>query len=201
MVANNDALAKRFFENGIHATGATTIMRPAADLYAVWRKMADLPRFIDHLVKVETVSETRSRWTVRGPGGREYSWESEIIQDEPDRVIAWTTVGSPGVPNAGSIRFRELSHGRGTEVKVAIEYLPPGGRLGDAVARIMGDDARSQIHEALHRFRQVMETGEIPTTKQQPVGANARRHDRPGEKDRRETEADVRSVAGLEAGI
>lgn len=199
MVAHNDKQAERFFARGVHATGTTTIMRPAHDLYAAWRRFEDLPRFIDHLERVEVLDEKRSRWTTRGPAGRSYSWEAEIINDEPARLIAWKSIGDVQIPNAGSIRFQELPHERGTIVRVALEYVPAAGHWGDAFARAMGDDARSQLHEALHRFRQVMETGETAVSKGQPSGTNALRHDRPGESDRRRTDPDVRDIARTEA--
>lgn len=190
----NDAQAHRLFENGVQAKGATTIMRSAEDLYTAWKRWEDLPRFIDHLKSVEILDDKRTRWTTSGPGG-EYSWDAEIIRDEPNRLIAWKTIGEPAIPNAGTIRFSELENDRGTQVRVTLEYIPPAGRLGDLLARFTGDSAKDQVHEGLHRFRQLMETGELSVAKSQPVGASARRADRPGEKDQRQTDADVRDIA------
>lgn len=198
MVTYRDKQAEQFFANGVQARGATMIMRSAADLYAAWRKLEDLPRMIDTLESVEQTSQTRSRWTTKGPGGS-YSWEAEVIRDEPGKVIVWRSVEGSSVQNAGSIRFRERGE-RGTEVKVVLEYVPPGSRFGDAVAKMFGDDPKNQVHQALHRFRQVMETGEIPTAKGQPVGANAMRRDRPGETDKRKTDDDVRDIASTTGG-
>jgi uncharacterized membrane protein len=44
---------------------------------------------------------------------------------------------------------------------------PPAGKLGAAFARIFGEDPATQIREDLRRFKQVMETSEIPTTRGQ----------------------------------
>jgi len=198
--AHNDKQAERFFEHGIHATGAVTIMRPVLDLYQVWRELTDLPRFIDRLEFVQVLDEKRSRWSITGARGRRFTWEAEVINEEPGALLAWKTVGEPAIPNAGSIRFRELAHGRGTEVKVSLEYLPPGRALGEAIARALGQDARARVHEALHRFRQLMETGEIPTSQEQPVGRWARRRGRPGERGARRTDADVRDLSRAQRG-
>jgi len=195
----NDPLVKRFFERGVHATGAVTVQRPAADLYAVWRSLEQLPRFIDHLERVEVTSSSRSKWTTKGPGGTSFSWEAEIINDEPNRMMAWRTVEGTQVHNAGSIRFSELPHDRGTEVHVSLEYLPPGRALGTALAKAIGADAKTQVHEGLHRFRQMMETGEIPVTNGQPAGKNSMRSDRPGEADHRQTDPELRDLAARES--
>jgi uncharacterized membrane protein len=72
------------------------------------------------------------------------------------------------VSTAGSVNFRETD--RGTDVRVHLQYNPPAGKLGAAVARLFGEEPNIQIREDLRRFRQLMETGEIPTTEGQPRG-------------------------------
>ena len=47
------------------------------------------PRFMAHLADVDTTTNGRSRWTVKGPLGLQVQWEAEIIADEPGRLIAW----------------------------------------------------------------------------------------------------------------
>jgi uncharacterized membrane protein len=65
------------------------------------------------------------------------------------------------VSTAGSVNFREA--GRDSEVRVNLQYSPPAGKLGAAVARLLGEEPGVQIHEDLRRFKQLMETGEIRT--------------------------------------
>lgn len=158
----NDAQAKRLFEHGTLVTAAVTIQRSASDLYATWRRLSELPRFVDRLRSVQVIDRTRSRWVATGPGGRDYTWDAEIIREDEGRVLAWKSLKNAQVANAGSIRFHELGHGRGTEVRLSLEYVAPGRGLMDALARPAGLDAAAILHDALHRFRQVMETGEVP---------------------------------------
>lgn len=193
---HNDAGATRLFESGVHATGAATVQRSAMDLYGVWRRLDLLPLFIDGLRSVELVEKNRSRWTVDGPGSRTYAWEAEIIADEPGRMVAWKTLPGSDVQSAGTVRFEELPFDRGTEVRVTIEWVPPGKALGAAVARATGDDARTRIHGALHRLRQLMETGEISTTAGQPVGGKQRRKGAEEPERSRVEAAQIRSIAG-----
>jgi uncharacterized membrane protein len=42
-----------------------------------------------------------------------------------------------------------------------LQYSPPGGKVGAAVARMMGSDPATQIREDLRRFKQMLETGEV----------------------------------------
>jgi uncharacterized membrane protein len=51
-----------------------------------------------------------------------------------------------------------------------MEYSPPGGTAGAMVAKLLGQEPNTQVREDLNRFKQVMETGEVPTTEGQPQG-------------------------------
>lgn len=158
-----------FFERGELVRGTVTVQRPGRDLYAAWRDMPNLPLFMSHIDAVEPIDDRSSRWTTRGPLGT-YTWIAEIINDVPGELLAWVTRPPSDIPSAGSVRFRELSHGRGTEVHVSVEYVAPGGRLGRAAIRAAHLDPKNLVHETLHRFRQLMETGEIARAKPDAAG-------------------------------
>jgi uncharacterized membrane protein len=55
-----------------------------------------------------------------------------------------------------------------------LEYNPPGGKIGAAVAKLTRDSASSQVYDALRRFKALMEAGEIPTIEGQSVGGPQR---------------------------
>jgi len=59
---------------------------------------------------------------------------------------------------------------RGTEVKIVLEYSPPGGALAAAFAKLFGEEPEQQIGDDLRRFKMLMEAGEIATTEGQPKG-------------------------------
>ena len=63
--------------------------------------------------------------------------------------------------SAGSVRFKRRAGGRGTEVRVRLQYDPPAGKVGAAVAWLFGHEPSQTIREDLRRFKQLMETGEI----------------------------------------
>jgi hypothetical protein len=124
-----------------------------------------------NLESVQVHDEKRSHWVAKGPAGKRVEWEGEIINEVPGELIAWKTLPGGDVQNAGSVRFVPSRAGRGTEVKVVMDYLPPAGRLGQALAVILGKNPAQQIKNDLRRFKQFMETGEIATTHGQPAGA------------------------------
>lgn len=149
---------------------SVTINRPVEELYRFWRNLENLPQFMTHLEKVERVTDTLSRWRAKGPGGASVEWNAEIINEVPNRVIGWRSIEGSDVVNAGSVNFEEVGPGRGTRVRVHLQYSPPGGKVGAAVARLFGRDAATEIREDLRRFKQLLEAGEVPTTDGQPRG-------------------------------
>jgi uncharacterized membrane protein len=156
--------------SGIHVEESVTINHPAEDLYQLWRKLENLPRFMEHLESVERITDTLSRWRAKGPGRMRVEWNAEIINDVPNELIAWKSVDGSDVVSAGSVHFDEAGPGRGTRVRVRLQYSPPGGKVGATVAKLMGRDPAAQIREDLRRLKQVAEAGEVPTTYGQPRG-------------------------------
>jgi uncharacterized membrane protein len=57
---------------------------------------------------------------------------------------------------------------------VTLEYIPPVGALGALIARLYGEEPNIQVEEDLARFKAFMETGEIPSTVNQPTGVGRR---------------------------
>jgi uncharacterized membrane protein len=153
---------------------AYTIDRPSEELFFFWRNFENLPRFMTHVQAVRKLDEKRSHWVVAGPGGRDVQWDAEIINEEPNKFIAWRSLANADVHNAGSVWFVPAPGQRGTEVRVSMEYIPPAGKIGSAIAWLFGETPRQQIQEDLRRFKQLMETGEIPTTAGQPRGSCGR---------------------------
>jgi len=149
---------------------SVSINRPVEELYRFWRNLENLPQFMPHLESVERVTDTLSRWRARGPGGKIVEWNAEVINEVPNQVIGWRSIEGSDVVSAGSVHFDDAGPGRGTQVRVRMQYSPPGGKVGAAVARLLGRDAASEIREDLRRFKQRIETGEVPTTHGQPRG-------------------------------
>lgn len=144
---------------GVIVEETVVINRPISELYRFWRNLENLPRFMSHLESVERMTDTLSRWRAKAPAGTSVEWNAEIINEVPDQVIGWKSIEGSDVVSAGSVHFDEIGPNR-THVRVRLQYSPPGGKLGDAVARVLGSDAATQIRQDLQRFKQLVEEGQ-----------------------------------------
>lgn len=144
---------------GVIVEERVTINRPVSELYRFWRNLENLPRFMKHLESVERITDSLSRWQAKGPGGATVEWNAEIINEVPDQVIGWRSIEGSDVVSAGSVNFDDDGAG-GTHVRVRLQYSPPLGKVGDAVARLIGADAATQIRQDLARFKTLVETGQ-----------------------------------------
>lgn len=153
---------------GVLVRKTFTVNRTPAECYAFWRDFENLPRFMTHLESVRVIDERHSHWVARAPLGRSVSWDAEVLNDRPDELIAWQSIGDSDVRNAGSVAFRPAPQGRGTEVTVELSYEPPAGTVGRWIAWMLGEEPEAQVREDLRHFKQVMEAGEIPTVAGQP---------------------------------
>ncbi|MBD2344679.1 SRPBCC family protein [Anabaena subtropica] len=147
-----------------------TINKPADELYRYWHNFENLPTFMKHLKSVKVYNEKRSHWIANAPLGNNVEWDADILEDRENEFISWASVEGADVENSGFVRFQKAPGDRGTEVKVVLEYNPPGGALAAVVAKLFGEEPEQQIGDELRRFKMLMEAGEIATTEGQPSG-------------------------------
>jgi uncharacterized membrane protein len=157
-------------ERSVRVEKVVTISRPIAEVYDQWRDIERLPERMSHLESVSDLGNGRSHWVARAPLGRTVEWDAEILHDHANRVISWRSVDGADIPNVGAVHFHEAPGGRGTEVRVRIEYSPPAGQVGASVAKLFGEEPSQQVEDDLRRFKRLMETGEVATTDGQPRG-------------------------------
>src|SRR5215813_7376618 len=152
---------------GIKLKKAVTVDRPAEQLYRYWRDLRHVPKLFDNLLSVTSFDGSRSHWILRVPGGMSLEWDAEITVDRENEMIGWRSLDAADIDNAGYVRFERATGGRGTVVRIALQYNPPAGKLGAAVATVLGEKPASLIEGALRKFKQLMETGEVPVAAQE----------------------------------
>lgn len=145
----------------IHVTRTIIVKRSPEEVYRFWRDLANLPTFMTHLESVEVTGDTRSHWKATGPGGKTVEWDAEIVDDQPNARIAWRSLEGSEVDNSGSVQFERAPGGRGTLVRVEVQYSPPGGIIGATVAKLFGEEPGQQVDHDLRALKQVLETGEV----------------------------------------
>jgi uncharacterized membrane protein len=144
---------------GVRVDERIVLGRPRSEVYRFWRNLENLPRFMDHLESVTVVDESRSHWVAKGPAGSRVEWDAEIHNEIPNELLAWRSVEGSEMANAGSVHFVPTETGD-TEVRVVLRYDPPAGKLGAAVARLLGEDPSRQVADDLRRLKQVVEAGD-----------------------------------------
>lgn len=144
---------------GVRVEESVTINRPVTEVYRFWRNFENLPRFMEHLESVAAREAGISHWVARGPAGMNVEWDARIINEVDNKVIGWQSLEGSTISTAGSVNFDETD--RGTRVTVHLQYNPPAGKLGAAVAWLFGEEPSMQIREDLQRFKQLIETGTI----------------------------------------
>jgi len=146
---------------------AITIDKPAAELYAFWRRLENLPRIMKNVEQVVDLGDGRSHWTGKSALGFKAEWDAEIVDEQEGRRLSWRSLPGSQVHNAGTVWFDEAPNGRGVVVRVSMELA---GGLGHLAGKTFHGTTLQQVKEDLKRFKALMETGEIATTDGQPHG-------------------------------
>jgi uncharacterized membrane protein len=159
-VSPDDTRAALGGSRGVNVLESVTINRSLEELYRFWRNLENLPQFMRHLEAVDKITDTISHWRAKGPAGMTVEWDAEIYNEVPYKLIAWRSLEGADVVSAGSVNFDRAADGLATRVTVHLQYSPPMGKVGAAVARLFGADAETEIREDLQRFKQMVETGQ-----------------------------------------
>jgi len=141
---------------------AITVNRAIEQVYQFWHDFENFPRFMRHLEAVQHLGGGRSRWRAKAPAGATVEWVAQIIEERENEYISWRSVEGSDIQNSGTVTFERAPGARGTEVHVELEYSPPAGALGRGIAWLFGEEPELQIRDDLRRFKQLLETGEIP---------------------------------------
>jgi uncharacterized membrane protein len=161
------------YELGVRVDKSITINKPVKEVYSFWRNLENLPKFMRNLESVQEIDNKHSHWVAKMPVGASLQWTAEIVNEKENELIGWRSTLGADVPNAGSVHFSGADGEHGTIVRLELQYDPPGGNLGALLAKMVGNDPAKQIAEDLRRLKQLLETGEIPTIKGQPIARRA----------------------------
>jgi uncharacterized membrane protein len=146
---------------GTRVEKTVTIDRTPQELFRFWRNFTNLCQFMPHLESVRETGSRRSHWVAKGPAGMNVEWDAEIVSEQEGRMISWQSLPGSEVQNAGSVWFEPAANGTGTDVKVALQYHPPGGVVGAVVAKIFGEAPDQQLEQDLNRLKQLFNSGTV----------------------------------------
>ena len=139
---------------------------PEEELYHMWRDVESAPLWQEQIVSVARTGERTSHWVMQVKDER-VEWDSEVLNDEPGKRIAWRSIDGNS-DNAGEVIFERATAGRGTMVTVLQEFKM--SKLASAWEALTGRNPKQAVIENLRHFKALAETGEIPRSQGQPHG-------------------------------
>ncbi len=181
------------YEMGVKVQRAITVSRDRGEVFRFWRNLENLPKFMKHLKSVKVTGERTSHWVANAPAGRTVEWDAEIINEDENEIISWRSLEGSTVPNAGSVRFSDATGNRGTEIRISLQYNPPGGVVGALFAKMFGEEPEQQITEDLGRLKAMIESGQVPTNSGQTSGRDLEKAEQKAQK--RSDEDSVRQAS------
>jgi uncharacterized protein (TIGR02271 family) len=130
---------------------AIEVNAPLNAVYNQWTQFEEFPHFMEGVEEVRQEGDKHLFWKAK-IGGKEKSWEADIIDQVPDQRIAWESV--TGAPNSGEVNFEEVDAER-TRVTLTMNYEPEGmlEKAGDALGIPSG-----RVEGDLKRFRDYIES-------------------------------------------
>lgn len=127
-------------------------------VYAFWRELSNLPKFMSHLKQVTETSPTQSHWTANTPGQLiDLDWHAEITHEEPGRYIGWQSTKDAMIQNAGKVTFSNALNQIDTEIHVEISYFPPAGSVGRGLTSLFNGVFEKMIRQDILDFKTYVE--------------------------------------------
>jgi uncharacterized membrane protein len=129
---------------------------PIKVAYDQWTQFEEFPMFMKGVKQVQQLDSKRLHWRAE-IAGKEKEWDAEIIEQVPDRKVAWRSTS--GARNDGMVTFDKRGE-HTTLLTLFLEYMPEdttehvGDALGVVSHRVEGD---------LKRFREFIESRGVPT--------------------------------------
>jgi carbon monoxide dehydrogenase subunit G len=124
---------------------------PVSTAYNQWTQFEDFPRFMGGVKQVTQLGDDRLQW-IAEIGGVRRQWEAKILEQAPDRKVAWAA--TEGATNAGAVTFEDVGGGQ-TSVRLSLDYEPEGivEKIGDKLNIV-----EKQAEGDLARFKDFIES-------------------------------------------
>jgi len=137
------------------------VNKPKHEVYSFWRKLENLPRFMNHLLTVQELDSRRSHWEAVLPGNiATIKWDAEIVKEIEGTLIGWQSVANATIENAGKVEFRDAGNGM-TELDVVISYRPPAGEIGSGIAKLLNPIFEKVVLSDIKNFKTFIENKDI----------------------------------------
>lgn len=133
------------------------INRPVSEVFAFWRNLENLPKFMSHLDNIKTIDSTVSEWTAKGPAGiGSISWKARIVKDRKNKLLSWSSLEGSSIRNAGKVIFKDK--GSSTELDITISYHAPLGIAGESAAKLLNPYFENMVRSDIGALKEYLES-------------------------------------------
>jgi uncharacterized membrane protein len=130
--------------------GTIEVERPVETVYNQWTQFEEFPRFMEGIEEVRQLDDSTLLWRAR-IAGVQRTWKAKIVEQEPDQVVAWTSL--EGVQNSGRVAFEPIGPAS-TRVELALDLEPTD--LAERAGEVFGIISQ-RAQGDLERFRDFIE--------------------------------------------
>ena len=140
-----------------HVEKEIEVDKPVDQVYSQWTQFEEFPQFMENVEQVRQLDDKHLEWKAR-VAGTDRQWKAEIIEQKPNRVIAWRSI--TGDKNDGKVEFQPLNGH--TKVKLVVDYDSPKAAVGELGDKLTQATPRS-VENDLKRFKEFVERRPQPT--------------------------------------
>jgi uncharacterized membrane protein len=139
---------------------------PVRQAYNQWTQFEEFPEFMAGIQSVQQLDDTHVQWVAK-IRGESREWTTEIIEQQPDKKVAWKTIKGE-VKNDGVVTFEQVA---GDQTRINVQMDVEGDSTAENVAGDLLGVVKSQVRGDLERFKQLIENrdhesgawrGEVP---------------------------------------
>jgi len=139
-------------------TQSIVVLGSLSDIYSLWADLTNFPRFMHYIKSVTMIDDRTSHWVMKGPLGTDIEWDAVTTRMEPNQRIAWNSKDNSAVTTSGQVTFRPMGTNE-TEVTVTLQYDPPAGAAGQAMASLFANPEK-RVRDDLENFKEYVENTE-----------------------------------------
>jgi uncharacterized membrane protein len=133
------------------------VNRPRNEVFALWKDLEGLPRFMKHLGSVHRLDDHRSVWQIGAPGGMpSVQWTAETVKEEEGKELSWRSLPHATIKNSGKINFSDTPGGA-TRIDLHLSYRPPLGKVGEELAWLFNGMLKKKVREDIDGFKHFAE--------------------------------------------
>lgn len=127
------------------------VNRPILQVYAFWRNLENLPKYMNHLESVTAIDDKTSEWVAKGPlGVGKLIWRASIVKEEKNKFLSWKSLPGATIDNIGKVAFKP--RGQATELEVNISYRVPMGVVGENAVKLLNPYLKKMIKDDIENF-------------------------------------------------